>query len=782
MTRREKRSSASEGDRLRLWPFLSVEDQNAHRNHLSARYNRGPPQQLDFLVTTGQLMRRALPLSFQLVLTFVGLVVGTAAVLTTDAYTSLVASLEADASRTVGLATRTREQTLTQLFHHRQQRAQGLLASLESLCAERLDSGRLAWVEDCTRTMVNDFRTSERALGAVLTYRSRRVARSGARVSAGSPPPGVLAHVIVRPDGAAQYVTAATRRQTMLTLLFDHQEVAALFEDQSGLSRTGEVYLADENGQFLTRMRHGGAAIPKISLSEFQEHCRSGSESFIGVDYRQVKTFQSFRRLSALGTACIAASIGYDEALAPAERLRSDLLIHGGWFVLVGVVLSLVAAQWISAPVRRLAVWARQLQSGRFDRPIPLAGPSEVQALGRAFNAMANDVAELVAKEQAARRVAEEANRTKDEFLATVSHELRTPLSAILGWAQMLRTERLPVEQVRHGMVVIERSARTQSQLIDDLLDVSRIASKNLRITRAPVRLVDVIEAALDAVRPQATERQVKIVTDISEPALVLGDARRLEQVVWNLAWNAVKFTQRSGRITVQLKRVDRQLVLTVADTGVGISSAFLPYVFDWFRQEDARSRSQSGLGLGLGIVRHLVQLHGGSVKAESRGLGHGATFIVTIPVHEPATALQSVSRQQVPPPKAITSRLDAARILVVEDDEDTRELVRSILESVGATVEAVGTADEARREMLADAPDVLISDIRMPEEDGYTLMRSLREAGINTPAIALTAHARSADADEAHAAGFQVHLTKPIDIGRLVDAVATLLGNESVH
>ena len=727
-------------------------------------------------------MRRALPLSFQLVLTFVGLVVGTAAVLSTDAYKSLEASLQADAIRNVGLATRTREQTLTQLFHLRQQRASGLLASIESLCAERLDSGRLAWVDDCTRTMLSDFRNSERALGALLTYRNRRIGRSGARVSAVSPDVGG-ARVIFRPDGVAQYIMAATRRQSTLTLLFDEREVAALFEDQSGLSRTGEVYLADDNGQFLTRMRHGSSAIPKDRLPEFQQHCQSGAEPFIGVDYRRVKTFQSFRRLSALGTACIAASIGYDEALAPAERLRSDLLIHGGWFVLVGVVLSLVAAQWISAPVRRLAVWARQLQSGRFDRPIPLAGPSEVQALGRAFNAMANDVAELVAKEQAARRVAEEANRTKDEFLATVSHELRTPLSAILGWAQMLRTERLPTEQVRHGLTVIERSARTQSQLIDDLLDVSRIASKKLRIARAPVRLVEVIEAALDAVRPQAAERQVKIVTDIAEPALVLGDARRLEQVVWNLAWNAIKFTQPSGHINVQLKRVDRQLVLTVADTGVGISSAFLPYVFDWFRQEDARSRSQSGLGLGLGIVRHLVQLHGGSVKAESRGLGHGATFTVALPVHEPAAAaLQPVPRQEAPPPRTITSRLDAARILVVEDDEDTRELVRSILESVGASVEAVGTADDARREVLAEAPDVLISDIRMPEEDGYSLIRSLREAGITTPAIALTAHARSADADEARAAGFQVHLPKPVDIGRLIDAVARLLRSERIH
>jgi signal transduction histidine kinase len=246
--------------------------------------------------------------------------------------------------------------------------------------------------------------------------------------------------------------------------------------------------------------------------------------------------------------------------------------------------------------VRRLAASARKLQTGRFDRPIPVAGPSEVRALGRAFNAMGNDLAELVAKEQAARRVAEDANHAKDEFLATVSHELRTPLNAILGWAQMLRSEKLPADQMRHGISVIERSARAQTQLIDDLLDVSRIVSKRLRIAREPVALIEVVEAALDAVRPQAAARQVEIETHLPDSAIVLGDPRRLEQVVWNLAWNAIKFSQPSSKVTVQLKRADPHMVLTVTDTGVGISSAFLPYVFEWFRQvaQPVRSRARA--------------------------------------------------------------------------------------------------------------------------------------------------------------------------------------------
>jgi signal transduction histidine kinase/ActR/RegA family two-component response regulator len=727
-------------------------------------------------------MRRALPLSIQLLLTFVGLLIGMVAVLTTAAYTSLLANLEAEATRHVSLAARTREQTLSQLFQLRQRRAEGFLASLESLCADPLDSGRLAWAEDCVRPMVDDFRRSERALGTLFTYRNRRIRRSGQAVSTEKPTPGALARVVRTADGAVEYVMTARRRQSALTLQFDHEQIATLFDDPAAFGRSAEVFLIDDGGRFLTPSRHDASSAPDPS-AQLVSRCRSGDDGFVDLDYNGVKSFQSFQPITALGTACVGARLGYEEALAPAEHLRVDLLQRGAWFVLVGVVLSLVAAQWISAPVRRLALSARKLQTGHFERPIPPGGPSEVRALGRAFNAMGNDLAELVAKEQAARREAEEANRSKDEFLATVSHELRTPLTAVLGWAHMLQAAEVPPERLRHGLAVIERSARAQSRLIDDLLDVSRIVSNRLRIVREPVPLADVIDAALDSVRPQAEAKQVEIQTDLAESALVLGDPRRLEQVVGNLVWNAIKFTEAPGHIRIQLKRLDRHVVLSVSDTGVGISSAFLPYVFEWFRQADARSRSQSGLGLGLGIVRHLVQLHGGSVRAESRGVGQGATFIVTLPIHEPATMVLPTTPHRQPVLPSIAHRLDRARVLVVEDDQDARELVRVTLESAGASVETAATAGDARREMLADAPDVLISDIRMPDEDGYSLIRSLRGAGIETPAIALTAYARHEDAAEARAAGFQVHLPKPIDAGRLVDAVATLLRtHSSVH
>ena len=721
-------------------------------------------------------MRPALPLSLQLLLSFVGLLVGITLVLTTTAYTSLLHNLDADARRAVSAATRTREQNVTQLFQLRQQRAEALLVSLQSLCTESLDFNRLAWAGDCVRPMVDDFRKGEGALSAMLTYRKRVLRRSGTRIAAIAPLSGALARAVRNTDGDLHYAMQAIRADLTLTLMFDHTQVERLLESPSGLPPASDLSLIDADGSVLATT---GAGVPTISAGSI-DNCRVGVDAVIDLDATGRRVFQSLRPIAALGTACIVARVDYDQTLAPAERLRRELFISGAWFVLAGIVVSLVAAHWIAAPVRRLALSARKLQTGRFDRPIPLSGPSEVRALGRAFNAMGNDLAELVAKEQAARREAEAANRSKDEFLATVSHELRTPLTAILGWAHMLRSDRLPPEGVPHAIQVIERSARAQRRLIDDLLDVSRIVSNRLHVAREPVRLADVVEAAVDTVRPEAREQQIDIDVTVDRSTMVLGDARRLEQVVWNLVWNAVKFSQPSSRITVSLEHINDEAVLSVADTGVGISSKFLPHVFEWFRQADARARSQSGLGLGLGIVRHIVRLHGGSVRAESRGEGQGATFVVTLPIHVPdsMTVSQSSSRSLFRP---LTASLKDVRVLLVEDDDDTRELVRITLEQAGASVDAVASAREAR-EMMEAAPDVLISDIRMPEENGYSLIQSLRTAGISTPAIALTALARREDADAARSAGFQEHITKPIDPAGLVDAVARLIDEDTIH
>jgi signal transduction histidine kinase len=724
-------------------------------------------------------MRRALPLSVHLLLALVALLVGMAAALTTAASASLADSLRTEASRQVRLETEARTQTLSQLFLFRRQHAESFLASLESACSERGVRGRLAWAPDCVAPTLDQFRKSEHALGVLLTYRTRTVRRSGERVT-DEPVPSVAPVKIVRTaEGHIEYVMKAERHDLALTLRFDDEPIEKLFAGFAALRRTGEVFLLDAEGRFLASSSRDVSTHP-VQAAALAARCQGGASQFVGEDFTGIKSFQSVQPLAALGGACVAARLGYDEALWPAQMLRDDLVRRIAWFVAGGIALSLIAAHWISAPIRRLAVSARRLQSGQFEHVIPLGGPSEVRELGRALDAMSRDLAELVAREQAARVEAEKASRSKDEFLATVSHELRTPLTAVLGWARLLRTHDVPPKELRHGLEVIERSASAQNRLIEDLLDVSRIVSSRLRITREAVPFAELVQAAVEQARPQAQLKHLDLSSDLEDSALVYGDPRRLDQVVSNLLWNAIKFTEPPGHVRVRVKHAGRDVVLTVSDTGVGISPAFLPHVFEWFRQADARSRSQSGLGLGLGIVRHIVQLHHGTVRAESAGIGKGATFTVTLPVFEPATLTGSAPAASIADASTITRRLAAARVLVVEDDDDSRELVRLTLERAGASVEAVASAGDARREIAGALPDVLISDIRMPEEDGYSLMRSLRNAGIATPAIALTAYARQEDADEAHAAGFQVHLPKPIDEGRLIDAVASLLSTAS--
>ena len=513
-------------------------------------------------------MRRALPLSIQLLLTFVGLLIGMAAVLTTSAYTSLVVSLQTDASRRVSLETETRAQSLSRLFQLRQQRAEDFLAALASFCAEQPTPERLAWPLDCVRPIADSFRKSERALGTLLTYRNRVLRRTGQRVGADVPPPGALTKVIRTAGGAVEYVMTARRRDLALTLRFDQEQVERLFDNSSAFGRRADVFLMDSAGQILTPASRA-ATIRSAQSAQLVSRCRAGGSQFVDVDFTGVKSFQSVQPVGALGIGCVGARLGYDEVLAPAERLRQDLVRRAVWFVAGCVVLSLIAAHWIAAPIRRLALTARRLQGGHFEHPVPVGGPSEVRALGRAFDAMSNDLAELVAKEQAARRDAENANQAKDEFLATVSHELRTPLTAVLGWARLLRMHDVPPDQLRHGLEVIERSASAQNRLINDLLDVSRIVSNRLRMNREPVPLSQIVEAALEQVRPQVEMKQLELHSDISDSALVFGDSRRLEQVVVNLVWNAIKFTEPPGQVRVLLQRRDREMVLSVTDTGV---------------------------------------------------------------------------------------------------------------------------------------------------------------------------------------------------------------------
>jgi PAS domain S-box-containing protein len=390
----------------------------------------------------------------------------------------------------------------------------------------------------------------------------------------------------------------------------------------------------------------------------------------------------------------------------------------------------------------------------------------------------------LLARERAARAEAESASRAKDEFLATISHELRAPLNAIMGWTRLMRTERLDETARGQALETIERNVRLQTQLIEDLLDVSRIISGRLRLELRPVALAAVIEAAVDSVRPAATAKQIRLVLalDHTLPARLV-DSDRIQQVVWNLLANAVKFTPRGGTVEVRLEQDDAGARILVRDTGQGISPEFLPYVFDRFRQaETSTNRSHSGLGLGLAIVRHLVELHGGTVHAESLGEGKGATFTVLLPgtTAEPESATGANARRRADP-AGPSARLDGARAIVVDDNADARGLLSAVLQSAGAVVTAVGSAREALAALPAGAFDVLLSDIGMPGEDGYAMIRAIRqlpaERGGAVPAVALTGYASPRDQGEALAAGYQVHVSKPVDPAVLLVTVARLLG-----
>ncbi|HYP30068.1 MAG TPA: ATP-binding protein [Blastocatellia bacterium] len=397
----------------------------------------------------------------------------------------------------------------------------------------------------------------------------------------------------------------------------------------------------------------------------------------------------------------------------------------------------------------------------------------------------------LLASEQAARVEAETANRAKDEFLANLSHELRTPLTSILGWSRMLRTGKYDEAVSNRALETIERNARSQAQIIEDILDVSRIITGKLKLDVRPVELEPVVQAAIDAVRPAAEAKSIHISASFDPKAnLVLGDPTRLQQVVWNLVSNSTKFTPPGGRVEVRLERVNSHARITVADTGKGISPRFLPFVFDRFRQADGTStREHGGLGLGLAIARHLVELQGGTIQADSPGEGQGATFTVNIPListRAGAAGPEGADEQAVDYfPLDCPPTLRGLRLLLVDDEVDTLEMLAIALRQCEASVATARSAEEALRLLRQARPDVLISDIGMPGEDGHALIRKVRalerEMGWQTiPSVALTAFAAKEDRMLSLSTGFQTHLSKPVYIEELIAVLEKLAGRDN--
>ena len=425
-----------------------------------------------------------------------------------------------------------------------------------------------------------------------------------------------------------------------------------------------------------------------------------------------------------------------------------------------------------------LVLFRQMNQTARVERELVEVQRNEAVRL-RDANEQLEDA---LAREQQARREVETASYLKDEFLMMVSHELRTPLTAIYGWVRMLSTGSMAPEERGRALAAVERNARAQTRLIEDLLDVSRAISGKLRIDARGVNLNDVVRAAVETVRPAMQAKNIHFESSLAEqPAQILADPDRVQQIVWNLLSNAIKFTPDGGTVRLAVARQDSTLEIVVSDTGAGIAPDFLPYVFDRFRQGEAGTRRRyGGLGLGLAIVRHLTELHGGSVSAESEGEGKGATFRVRLPLRVPTPAPPVEPAVPVATaPRRRDQRLDGVRVLVVDDESDARELFASMLDAAGAVVLTAASAHDAMRLLESEKQVVLLSDIEMPGEDGYQLLARARAKsdarGTRLVAIAVTAYARTIDRERAIDAGFDAYLAKPIDPADLVAAIASL-------
>ncbi|NMO13674.1 response regulator [Pyxidicoccus fallax] len=568
---------------------------------------------------------------------------------------------------------------------------------------------------------------------------------------------------------ATEALSFLAEASTQLTASLDR---AATLERLAGLivPRLGDwcaIYLLQEDG---TRPEPAMLAHADPSLTPLvrELHRRHPLPADLPFSYPRVLRTGEPELVADSVEALVRQVVGEDTPLGPLERI--------------------VPRSWVMVPLRaqRRVFGALRVCVTGTSRSYTQRDLELVQELGRRVE-IALDNARLfeVAKEEHQR--AEQANRAKDEFLATLSHELRTPLTAILGWTRMLRSGQLSPEKQARALETVERNAQVQTQLIEDLLDVSRIIAGKVRLDVRPVSPLGVVEAALDSVRPTAEAKGVQLYGELDAGAdLISGDPDRLQQVVWNLLTNAIKFTPRGGRVSARLRRAGTGVAIEVEDTGQGIPPDFLPYVFERFRQfESGLVRKHGGLGLGLSIVRHITELHGGTIQAHSEGEGRGARFTVTLPL---VTAFPEHGRTSVSPStldggKSFTGmpELRGLNVLVVDDAPDAREFLTTVLETCGAQVVTAASAAEGMEQVQRFRPDAVVSDVGMPGEDGYSFIRRLRALppaqGGQSPAIAVTAFTRMDDRARALLAGFQSHLPKPIEPSELVRVLASLTG-----
>ncbi len=601
------------------------------------------------------------------------------------------------------------------------------------------------------------------------------------------PTVGDLARAKLEPSVVAIPVRIPVMRdnnvQYILTAILTQKALARVVDVQTTVDGEWTRTVVDGQGVVVARTRNPERFVGKRGTPSFLKRIGETTEGvYRDTTLEGVKVYVAFRRM--VGSRwTVAVTVPVEVIQGPTQQAMWLVVGSGVALLLVSGIGALLLSRQISRSITSVAFAAEALARGEH----PQIRPSfikEVVVLGESLESSANllsqrerERAENLAQAEMAREEAEAANRIKDEFLTVLSHELRSPLNPILGWSKLLRTGRLDAAKTAHALETIERNAKLQTQLIEDLLDVSRILRGKLSLNMAPVNLAVTIEAALETVRlaAQAKSIQIQMQLDLTI-GRVLGDSARLQQVIWNLLSNAVKFTPEGGQVDIRVEHRGSQAQIQVRDTGIGIPPEFLPHVFEYFRQANSTTtRKFGGLGLGLAIVRHLVELHGGTVWADSLGEGQGAIFTVRLPLMPASTEIP-----QNNPEATAVAHLAGLQILVVDDEPDIRDMVAFILEQAGARVRVASHATEALNLMRESVPDVLVCDIGMPDMDGYMLMRQIRtlpvEQGGTILAIALTAYAGEVNQQQALAAGFQQHLAKPVEPDELVRAIATLM------
>lgn len=577
------------------------------------------------------------------------------------------------------------------------------------------------------------------------------------------------------------------RRETLASLEAQTQLVA--MNSAAPLAFADRYSAAEALDAFRARPAVAAATLYDVNGEKFASYRRAGGAPPTPFPVGSTQRWASqVAAVEDRGQMLGRIEVAYDLGELQQHFLRSLLLSALVSLLAVALVLlfSLRIKHVLVKPIALLSRTAQQVSATKdYSLRASKVSDDELGSFTDTFNQMLEQIQKQDLEIQASRMQALQASQLKDEFLATLSHELRTPMTPILGWAQILQRSSGDPAKVLQAAEVIERNARAQNRIVDDLLDMSRIISGKVRLDVRLTDLVDIIDAALDTVTAAADARGICLQKDI-EPGQrrVRADPHRMQQVIWNLLSNAIKFTGSGGVVSVSLRRVGNQVEIAVKDTGQGIQPGFLPYVFERFRQADSsNTRQHAGLGLGLAIVKELVELHGGVVRADSQGPGLGSTFTVGLPAVAPVGEEVQVApvsgTTPFPAVRTPENALAGLKLMLVDDEADARDLIEDILRGAGARVVAAASAREAMLKFAQSQPDALLSDIGMPEENGYDLIRQVRalsiESGGGVPAIALTAFARPEDRSRALAAGFQLHLAKPVEQASLIAAISSL-------